>query len=376
MANTIQNNRSSVDFGFHLPPPADGANKEVLSVSQILLERKRSSIMERKDKIVKAENIITDWRKEVIEKVGETNLKKFHEYSKNQRRSNFGIKELSHDPDGLAKLTLAKRKARENSIDLLKNAKLEPGGLKNIHRRYAKKLDDLFSPKEPKTSRLEMLPESKVPKGVLEGKSNPWTTRRPPFDGWAWSYSWSRWGGHDPDLVSYLNAATGSVGHRSEYQNYDAGDFDGLWLEYDTSVGVWYWPPHAGPVDIWIKARCVKGRYSVWLDDEWGWSDSSTWMRGNITVNVSPSIVDEDRAESWWSHTWGNPDSTTYGSDVIAPNSVLWFHLVTSDPIPAGAWSYIKVGTYDRHTSVLNDVSTDAIMRDWWYIEEIWMDVH
>jgi len=375
MANASPNNRSAVQFGFHLPPPGDGASAETLLVNQQLLERYRASVLDRQQKIVKAENLIADWRNTVTEKVGEANWKKFIEYSRNQRESQFGLKDLSHDPDGLAKLASAKSKAREKSLNLLRDAKLEPGSLKPIHRRFAKELDDLLSPTEPKVQRLEIVPESEVPPPIRVGKTNPWTTRRPPYDGWNWSYSWTRWGGHNPDLVSYLDVAAGSIGHRSEYQNYSAGDWDGLWLEFDTSVGVWYWPPHAGQVDMWIKGRCVKSRYSVWLDDEWGWSDSDTWMRSYITVNVSPAIVDEDRSQSWWSHAWGNPDSHTYSSDVIAPNSVLWFHLVTSDPIPAGAWTYIKVGTYDRHTSMLNDVSTDAIMRNWWYVEELWFDV-
>jgi hypothetical protein len=375
MPKASQNSRLAIDFGFHLPPPADRASAETLSVNRQLLERYRSSVLDRERKIIKAENVIADWRVAVIKKVGETNWKKFLEYSRSQRRSQYGLKDLSHDPDGLAELSLGKRKARDKSLSLLKDAKLESGGLKRIHRRFAKKIEDLLSPKEPKLHRLEIVPESKVPRGIRVGKTNPWTIRIPPYDGWAWSYSWNRWGGGDPDLVNYLDVASGSVGHRSEYQNYDAGDFDALWLEFDTSVGVWYQPPHAGQVDMWIRARCVKARSSVWLDDEWGWSDSSTWMHSYITVNVSPSMVDEERSESWWSHAWGNPDSTTYVNDWIAPNSVIWFHLVTSDPIPAGAWTYIKVGTYDHHQSVLNDVSTDSLMRNWWYFEELWFDV-
>ncbi|MEJ2648382.1 MAG: hypothetical protein P8016_08260 [Sedimentisphaerales bacterium] len=374
MANESKNNQSAVDFGMHIPPPANGAGIETLKVSELQLERYKSSVAERQQKIVKAESILTDWRTAVLKQVGQANWKKFIEYSNAQRQSQYGLKEFCHDPDDLAKLALAKRKARENSMEMLKAAKLEPGGLKSVHRNFAQKMDDLLGPREPKIQRLEMVPESKVPRAVFNGKSNPWTTRKPPFDGWSWAYSWTRWGGYNPNLVNYLNVASGSIGHRSEYQNYSASDWDGLWLEYDTNVGVWYWPPHAGKVNMWIKARCAKTRYSVWLDDEWGWSDSSTWMQSYITVNVSPAMVDEERSQSWWAHVWGNPDSKTYASDLYAPNTVKWFHLV-SDPIPANAWTYVKVGTYDRHTSFINDVSTDAIMRNWWYIEELWFDV-
>ena len=374
-SNPNQKVKSAVHFDLNIPSPSDGGSEETLIVNQKQLERFTSSIKERKRNLSKVEEILAEWKLAVIEEVGETNWKKFLEFSKNQRKTNFGLEEITFDPDGLEKLDQAKRFAREKSQDLFKEANFEPGSLKTIHRRYTKQLDDLLKPEKPKVQRLEMVPENQIPEDVFSGKSNPWTIRTPPYDGWAWSYSWTRVGGSDPGLTNYLNVATGSVGHRSNYQNYDAGDLDYLWLDFNTNIGVWYWPPHAGQVDIWIKARCVKSWYNVWLDDEWGWSDSDTWMRGHITVNVSPAIADREISEIWWSHTWGNPDSKTYGGEVIKSNDVKWFHLIATDPIPANAWTYIKVGTYDMHRSFLNDVSVNTTMRDWWYLEGLWIDV-
>jgi len=116
-SNIAQNTCSSTDYGFHLPPPADGGTTETLAVSQRLLERYTNSIRDREQKIVKMEDTVAEWKASVIKQVGEDNWKRFIEYSREQRMSNYGLKEFSHDPHGLAKLALAKRQAREKSLD-------------------------------------------------------------------------------------------------------------------------------------------------------------------------------------------------------------------------------------------------------------------
>lgn len=368
--------RSETDFAIHLPPPDDdGGSNENIAVTTRLVDAYRRRVRTREKQLAKAELVLAEWRAAVLDVVGEANWKKFVKFSATQRAGNFGLDEVRFDNDGLAKLAKAKRAQRARSVKLLASANLEPGGLKPIHRRYARQLDQVLRPRVPRKQRLEIVSEDKLPKGIQGHKSNPWTILTPPYAGWAWSYDWTRWGGGGPSLTRYLDSAVGGVGHRSHYWNYSAGDWDGLWLRYDTNVGVWYWPPHAGPVDVWVKARCARAYYNVWLDDEWGWSDSDTWMRSYFTVNVSPAHADEVQTQAWWSHTWGNPDSRTFSGDVIPANAVRWFHLV-SDPIPANAWSYIQAGTHDSHISIYNDVSTSATMRNWWYIEEIWLDVH
>lgn len=85
-------------------------------------------------------------------------------------------------------------------------------------------------------------------------------------------------------------------------------------------------------------------------------------------------MEDEDRTDAWRAYAAGSPDSATYANDWYAPNTVFWVHLVTSAPIPGGAWAYINVGTYDYRETALNDVSSDQLMRNWWFFEEIWIE--
>lgn len=210
---------------------------------------------------------------------------------------------------------------------------------------------------------------------MIARKGNPWTIYTPPFSGWWWYYSWWRNGYNDPELKHYSNATIGSVGHRSDVWEYSADDSDAFSLEFNTHVGLWHKPTEAGKVDIWIKARCSGARSHFWLDDEYGWSDSYSVMRAYMTVNVSPHLVDQDAKQIWWAWASGNPDEKTYVDDWFQPNSVHWFHIITTDPIPANAWTLIKVGTSAYRFTMVNDAETWQMMRNRWFIEEVYVDI-
>jgi hypothetical protein len=112
---------------------------------------------------------------------------------------------------------------------------------------------------------------------------------------------------------------SGSIGSWSQYENHDASDCDVMDVDYHTSLDVWYWPPYAGFVDIWIKARCASAYSGVWLNDEYGWSDSDVYMRSAFTVNVSPAEADEDQREIWWMDWGGNPDNGSWNNNWWPP---------------------------------------------------------
>ena len=199
------------------------------------------------------------------------------------------------------------------------------------------------------------------------------TIFQPPFDGWWWKGSWYRFGGNDPQIDIYPDPATGSIGHRSEWGDGDASNADAFTLDYDTSVSVWYKPPKSGVLDIWIIATCGSAHYDIWLDDEWGWSDSDSRMFSHITANVSPVIDDEDRTQIWQADITGNPDNANYIDDPFPPGNVQTFHLTTSQAVAGGVWSMLRVGTYEHRFTFLNDVSTRQLMRNRWFVNAIFV---
>jgi hypothetical protein len=325
--------------------------------------------------IAEYEDLTTRWRQALVEEVGEANLRRLRDYARLARTNNFGQCDVTPVPEGLAKLQVARARIKRESVEIMRDFGVNHQDAKRVHARFHGELQQITAPPLKESGRLELVPQDKVPAGVLARKGNPWTIYTPPFAGWWWSYSWWRSGFSNPELYNYVSSSSGSTGHRSDVWEYSASDFDAFSLEFDTHVGLWYQPTEAGQVDIWIKARCSAARSHYWLDDEWGWSDSYSLQRAYMTVNVSPHLVDQEANQIWWSWASGSPDNKTYVNDWYNPNGVYWFHLKTSDPIPANQWSLIKVGTKAYRWTWMNDVETWQMMRNRWFIEEVYVDI-
>src|SRR5205085_5414273 len=97
-------------------------------------------------------------------------------------------------------------------------------------------------------------------------------------------YDWQTWGG-TLDFGHFVSTSNGQIGHYSTYKNYDAGDWDMLFLAINTSVAFWYKPSNGGLTEMWVKLRADTSGYYVHLADEWGWSSSDTHMWTSLAVD-------------------------------------------------------------------------------------------
>jgi hypothetical protein len=365
---------SSVEFGYRLRPPSPEGQADALEAARRQAEQ-ASALLTRRTETVRAfADVHRRWRGALIARLGEERWQQMMEFSRERRRSDQLILRQSPGPDGVPAFDRARKRAQTESSSLLEKAGVSREELKKIHAMHAAELDLIAAPPSAKGT-LESVPESEVPEDVRRGKGNPWTIYTPPYAGWWWIYSWWRAGGHDPDLYTYVDLNTGAMGHRSDWYDYSASDLDAFALDYDTHLGVWYKPPKAGRLDVWFRLRCASARSHFWLDDEWGWSDSHSRVWSHLTVNVSPVLLDQDEMQIWWAWAKGNPDSKTYQNDWYTPGSIHWFHMTSSAPIPANTWTLLKVGTYDHRFTWVNDVSTWQMMRNRWFLEELYVDV-
>ena len=276
------------------------------------------------------------------------------------------------------------REAYERSLRVMKDAGVDRAKLHAAYGEYKSDVASLARPSRTARDALRRVSIQDVPQPVRDGvvsgdfrnittTSDGLTIFTPPYDGWWWKGSWWRSGGDDPEIDIYPDPATGSIGHRSHWYNGDASDADAFTLDYDTSVSVWYKPPKNGLLDVFIMATCSSAHYEVYLDDEWGFSDSGTWMQSHITANVSPVIDDEDRTQIWSADVSGSPDDSTTADDPFPPSNVQMFHLTTSQALAGGVWSMLRVGTYEHRFTLLNDVSTSQLMRNRWFVNAIFV---
>jgi hypothetical protein len=363
---------SSVQFGFGLEPPP--SEPQTLAVE--LASREAAAISASLERQAEITRSITDvhgrWRSALIARVGEASWREMMEFSRERRRAEPSSQRAAPlDPQAMER---ARGRSQDASREILQRVGVKREDLMRINASHAAELELLAAP-APSQGTLELVPEEQVPTDVKQGKGNPWTIYTPPFPGWWWSYSWWRFGGKDPELYYYVNPGSGAIGHRSDWYDYSASDLDGFYLDYNTQLGVWYKPSSAGRLDVWFRLQCASARSHIWLDDEWGWSDSHTRMWSHLTVNVSPVLADQDSMQIWWAWAKGNPNSKTYLNDWYTPGQALWFNMKTSAPVPANIWTLVKVGTYDKRYTWLNDVSTWQMMRNRWFVESLWIDV-
>src|SRR5262249_52947089 len=171
-----------------------------------------------------------------------------------------------------------------------------------------------------------------------------------------------------PTMTYYSNPSTGSVGHRSVWEDYDAGDWDGGGLELWSSVGFWLKPEKTGHLEMWVKTRCIHARYWVWAADEWGWSGYGDHMTSNWTVSLTAGTAGDDETSSWQMDFYN--DDTTWSGDIIPPDTTGWLHLITSGTVTKDKWIYVKFGTHDQHAVAIDDTSIESRMRNHWHLEE------
>lgn len=366
--------KPNTHFEFKLSPPPNGD----YIAAQIETARQAEQIQrmqaEAGTRFGAMRDVIQRWRYDLEARFGADTLRQLSNFAQEERRKNYHFTQPLDSPERWAAFRDAKKGSHAERAGLVAQTGLDVMALKHINERFRSQFAEVAQPARKPSRQLFATTEDKLPPGVLAGKANPWSIFSPPYAGYLTNWTWYHGGGNDATLYSYVDQAKGTIGHRSDWSDYDAGDADWFSLDFQTAIGMWYKPSEAGRLDIWVKARCGAAHSHVYLDDEFGFSDSASNDWSSLTVNVSPLLADEDQALIWSSKVTGSPDNYTFDHDYATPNGVYWFHMQTSDPIPANVWNFVKVGTRDQRWTILNDVSTYQYMRNMWFVEQVWVD--
>ena len=372
--------RSSIAHDFGLLPPPDGDHVALVNAAASWNDAQARAVRAAGSRIAQIEEVRRRFRDAVRKQVGADASHGFAEFSRKHRDALRAL--LRTGSPGTRRA--AAHKAREQSIHLMTQAHVDREKLRSLYGDFRKELSGIMRPDHASSPLLKRVSLHEAPQpirdivssagdGIHADSSDGLTIFTPPFDGWWWKGSWWRSGGDDPQIDIYPDPATGSIGHRSEWSDWDASDDDAFTLDYDTSVSVWYKPPKSGVLDVFILATCSSAHYDIYLEDEWGWSDSDSYMQSHLTANVSPVIDDEDRTDNWETHIGGSPDGDSYIDDAFPPGNVQMFHLTTTQALAAGVWSMLRVGTYEHRFTFLNDVSTRQLMRNRWFVNAIFV---
>jgi len=372
--------RSSIAHDFSLLPPPDGDHAALVHAAASWNDAQAHSLRAAGSRVARIEEARRGFRDAVGRQLGADTSRRFAEFSRQQREALRALLRTGASD----KRRAAAQEARDRSLHLMSEARVDREKLRGLYGDFKKELTRIVRPDRASSPLLTRVPLHETPQpvrdiitvggdGIHADSSGGLTIFTPPFSGWWWKGNWWRSGGDDPQIDIYPDPSTGSIGHRSEWSDGDASDADVFTLDYDTSISVWYKPPKSGVLDVWIWATCSSAHYDIYLDDEFGWSDSDTYMQSHLTANVSPVIGDEDRTENWQTHFSGSPDGATYVDDPFPPANVQTFHLTTTQALAGGVWSMLRVGTYDHRFTFLNDVSTRQLMRNRWFVNAIFV---
>lgn len=371
--------RFDSDLVFHVPPaPGGGGITSAQPVVERVIETFSRSVRDEAARSRAIARGVAEWERAIDEELGSDVWRRLTDYSRTRGRLSRAPEDIRPGRLDTARLAERQAEAKELSHGLLRELGVDRGAVRQIHERAAAQMAEALSPAPAGDRRLEVSTEDDVPVSIRQGSVDSWFVKKAPFDGSSWYYSWHKWGGKVTQCRSNVEILenpftyiTGQFGHLSRYQNTSAGDYDGLWLNAKSSVGFWYKAPQAGQRLVWLKIRARKARLSIYLEDEWGWSSSTTncWSRLNLDVTQVSGL--EGQTENWHLSLEGSPDSDWFHLDWLAPDSVVWVP-VTVDLPPD--WVYIAVGAEDHRQTGVNDVSTDQTMDSRYVLEEAWIE--
>lgn len=388
LSKLVTEKRSSDAFRFSIKAPHVNAVAESAAIGEFLTHDHAARVKERRQLAERIHELRSQCKSALVDRIGVAAYRNLLARMRVWREGGHGVQGLRHDPERRVMLVDARRREAAQAERILNAVGVRTSEIRKLRRDTSRRVSELMRPKARGAGTAEVVREDQLPPGVLAKKSNPWTIRTPPFDGWVKYTGWERWGGSDPSLINWASMASGAVGQRCEYENYDAGDDDGFYLESYNAVGVWFYVDQKpkNTLEIYVKARCDKFRYFVWLDDEFGWSDSYTVTNSYFDPMLCPAydplfgqhllnpaqVIDS----MWWKSIDASPDDKTYKGDFEAHDHVRWMHFTYKfQNSPYAGWYVFWIGPRDLVSSSLNDVSADIALRDRWFIDEVHLEV-
>lgn len=220
---------------------------------------------------------------------------------------------------------------------------------------------------------IRILRADDVPDAIRQVRTNPWTVRTPPFDGWAWHFhGWRDGFSFAPTL--YLDHAGGFMGNRNYLYDSSASNWDDAYISYHTQLGFWYRMPQTGILEVYVQLQPTEAQHYCSLYDEWGWSGSSVFQYNYVTLQVNNGAPRYSQSSHWWES--GYTDG--YWNNrylVIDPPTSYWHHLYSMESYAKDAWVFVKIGSLSTNSTYANDVSTYSEIDFRWFAKTVQLRV-
>jgi len=358
-----------------------------------LAERARSDLEESKKKSTEArkrkvDEIVENVRRQMHDLLGAENARNLRHVMQCERLT---FRDLCQPPGGLTLDFVKANRSRKAKADRLlrqfgvgrdRMAKIGAEAQKKLHTILGNVDGDVVSGYNLALNleawkKLSPLHQFPLPWGGLvpppEDPNDPhrWFLFRPPFFGFDWSSEFSTKGDFRINHEHIVSPPAGLVGNDVMMEDDDAGDLDAAWANVETRIAFGFEAPTAGLVEVLIDAQSSLATYYLHVEDEWGWSDSSTRQHNYLVLRVlHPNAPESSLAlmDSFSFETSGN--ETKYREDLIRGQHY-YTQLVSSGPVPGGQSVIIEVGTRSLDYSITNDMAIDSRSHYRWFINSV-----
>ena len=226
-------------------------------------------------------------------------------------------------------------------------------------------------------SKLSPLNTRALPWGDLVFEQNPddphrWFCFRPPFFGFNFQFASSCTQGYTADRIHFVDPPAGLIGYRAMLTSHDEREYEFGALGVISAIAFRFEAPIAGLVEILVDVQSAVAHHHVEMDDEWGYSESTTWQQNSITMDVlHPNTLPGTEALMSDFRTDFDGDDATVDRDYLVHGRHYFAQSMTSGPIAAGQSVVVQIGTFGADTSKLNDVGVKSESHFRWFVSSV-----
>lgn len=257
----------------------------------------------------------------------------------------------------------------QKTDDYLKKRGVDMARFKQINIRFREEFQKHDEPDEMRQQHVvQLVKREDVPKELLAKSTNSWSFKKPPFPGWAWSFSYWTVDNFSANYFRQIEQNTGRLLNQASLINlFDQGDDDEGKIEHVTEIGFWHRKVSAGPIEVWIESEAEEVRHFVSLWNVSGWSDSYVSQKNYLTLRIgSPRHMskmswfwEDGYTDGWWNNCY------------LIGGETYWAHLVTAQSFAANEWVFVFVGQKNWNYASANDVEVNSAMNTIWKIKSV-----
>lgn len=177
----------------------------------------------------------------------------------------------------------------------------------------------------------------------------------PPYDGWQWSFSWSRSGGlPDPVFQRYLDHEVGEVGSQTAVSGIGVDFDDDAEITYRTAVRQWFTMPATGQI-------CVSIRYEHITRENQGSTAPEVGIPA-VTVTQQASFFARATAPETTNRVMLGGPLLYYAEDTVKTH---WNHVFLATGTVAETAARTVPGVFTEGTAVLVNVGLETLNQFW-----------